>query len=133
MSRVTSRVPPSRRASSSSAAESAAPSTRRQRPGFEWRLVGAQLRDAIRKYDENYKNPDIKSQFGGDSWAGAAWQFEMIAESPIFQPVCFTMGHCPWKAGYDRGCTIRDRVDQGKFDDIKTEEWLADPSAAWVT
>lgn len=100
---------------------------------FEWRLVGAQIKQAIREYNPPKAWP--VEPLGGPTYElrGAKWQFELIADSPIFQPVCFTMGRCPWKAGYDRGCTIRGRVDEGKFDEIKTEEWLADPSAAWVT
>lgn len=85
---------------------------------FEWRLVAASLRQAIRDYipldQTNY------------------WQFQLIAESPIFQPVCFTVGKCPFKADFDRGCTIRKRVDEGKFDEIEPHEWLADPTAGWV-
>lgn len=95
---------------------------------FEWRLVASQLRQAIREFQ-------TAEVFGGGARLATpdAWQYEMIADSSIFQPVCFTLGHCPWKASFDRGCTIRSRVDEGKFDEIKTEEWLADPTAAWVT
>jgi len=86
---------------------------------FEWRLVAAQLRQAIRNYDSYH----IKH---------GNWQFETIADSPIFQPVCFTVGRCPFKADFDRGCTIRKRVDEGRFDEIETKEWLADPQAGWI-
>lgn len=85
---------------------------------FEWRLVAAQIREAIRLYTPT--NMDN------------IWQFEMIANSEIFRPVCFAMGKCPFKADFDRGCTIRERMDSGRQDEVKVEEWLADPRAGWV-
>jgi flavin-dependent thymidylate synthase len=99
---------------------------------FEWRLVGAQIVKAIGEYDSNYKHPGITSRFGGDSWDGSNWQFQMIADSNLFRPVCYAQGKCPFQADFDRGCTIRERVDAGRFDEIKTEEWLADPTAGWI-
>jgi flavin-dependent thymidylate synthase len=99
---------------------------------FEWRMLHADLRRAVREYDSNYKHPGVRSQFGGDSWDSSAWQFEYIAESPMFVPICFQKGACMFKASMDRGCTIRGRVDAGEFDKIKPEEWLMDPTAAWV-
>lgn len=89
---------------------------------FEWRMVAAGLKDAI----TNYNPEDLIPAAGG------SWQFQLIGESSIFQPVCFTMGKCPFTADFDRGCTIRERVDEGKFDEIKQGEWLADPTAGWV-
>jgi flavin-dependent thymidylate synthase len=80
---------------------------------FEWRLVGAQIRRAI----ANYKPHD--------------WQFRYIAEGELFRPVCYAMGHCPFTAEFDRGCTIRERVQRGEFDKIEDREWAADPTAAW--
>lgn len=98
---------------------------------FEWRLVAAQIKKAIREYGskgEVYR-PD-RPAFG--SHREVKWQFELIADSDIFRPVCFSVGRCPFKATFDRGCTIRERVDTGNFDLIKVEEWLADPTAGWV-
>lgn len=89
---------------------------------FHWRIVAAQLRQSIREYSlDNYRD----GQHLG-------WQFEYIAASRIFQPVCFTHGRCPFHADFDRGCTIRKRVDEGRFDEIEPKEWLADPRAAFV-
>lgn len=85
---------------------------------FEWRLVAAQIREAIRLYTPT--NMDH------------IWQFELIANSAIFSPVCFTMGKCPFKADFDRGCTIRERMDSGRQNEVRVEEWLADPRAGWV-
>ena len=130
---------------------------------FEWRLVAADLRDAIRKHiafvpdpysvrtERTVWKPDLSTaeNLGGDAFfvqdmvpseslvddcsgRSTGWQFRLIADSTLFQPVCFALGHCPFTADYDRGCTIRERVEAGKFDEIKTEEWLADPKAGWV-
>lgn len=95
---------------------------------FEWRLVAADLRRAIYEY----KPPALKGQAHTLEGYGSPWQFQLLAESEIFQPVCFSMGKCPFKADYDRGCTIRGRVDEGKFEEIHPREWLANPKAGWV-
>jgi len=105
---------------------------------FEWRLVAAQLRSAIVQYKGI--TPYAKLSWQEDEAGGShrmmettSWQFERIAGSPIFQPVCYSLGHCPFTADFDRGCTIRERVDAGRFDEIDMAEWLADPKAGWVT
>jgi flavin-dependent thymidylate synthase len=85
---------------------------------FEWRMVGAQIKQAIYEYISPNEAHD--------------WQFELIANSGLFKPVCFEMGHCPFQADFDRGCTIRERMDTGRANEVKTEEWLADPTAGWV-
>lgn len=69
-----------------------------------------------------------------------------LAGLNLFKPVCYQLGHCPFTAEFDRGCTIRDRVQafaaQGVPSQewsqivppefrIRTEEWLLDPRAAW--
>lgn len=91
---------------------------------FEWRLVANGIRDAIRGYGKS----DISPQMDDD----AAWQFKFIADSDIFRPVCFALGHCPFTAEFDRGCTIRERVQDGEFDKIEESEWMLDPTAGWV-
>jgi flavin-dependent thymidylate synthase len=95
---------------------------------FEWRLVGAQLVQAIRAYrNENTGDPEtLYSQSKHD------WQFTFLADSKLFRPVCYAMGKCPFQADFDRGCTIRERADRGAFDEIEAKEWLADPTAGWV-
>jgi flavin-dependent thymidylate synthase len=95
---------------------------------FEWRLVGAQIIKAL----ADYRPPHIPGQSQDvDGW-GSGWQFEYIAASPLFRPVCFAMGRCPFTAEFDRGCTIRGRVDEERFDQIEVREWMADPTAGWV-
>ena len=93
---------------------------------FEWRAWAGQVRDAIRDYDPRVQLGSAND--GGDY----NWQFRYIAESPIFQPICFNSGKCMFKASMDRGCTIRERVEAGRFDEIQVHEWAGDPTAAWV-
>lgn len=87
---------------------------------FEWRLVAAEMRRAIGVYSP---------------WAGfdGGWQYEFIADSDLFRPVCFAVGRCPFQADFDRGCTIRERMDTGRQDEVRDEEWMNDPTAGWVT
>lgn len=108
---------------------------------FIWRSVFIQMVQAIRDYQHDY--------FGQQH----AWQFELIAMSGVFAPVCYELGHCPFQAQVDRGCTIRDRVEafsragvpskewavgigrptyhESGVEVIYPHEWLSDPRAAW--
>lgn len=94
---------------------------------FEWRLVFLEIVKAINDY-----NPGEAFNSSGMFQASNAWQYKMIATSGLFRPVCFAQGRCPFKADFDRGCTIRERVDAGKMDEIKAEEYMFDPTSAWV-
>lgn len=84
---------------------------------FEWRLEVTELVHAIKNYRPRGRLDD-------------SWQFELIAESEVFRPVCYSLGHCPFNADFDRGCTIRPRVENQEFDKIDVREWLLDPAAA---
>lgn len=62
-----------------------------------------------------------------------------LASLRLFKPVCYEQGKCPFKATFDRGCTIRERVDRHErhgtpsreWHDIRVEEWMMNPRAAW--
>lgn len=95
---------------------------------FEWKAWAASFRQALAEYE-----PDANVAAYWNAPSSNQWQFQYIANSPIFVPICFNTGQCMFKAQMDRGCTIRERVEAGRFDEIKTEEWAADPSAGWVT
>lgn len=84
---------------------------------FEWRVEFSELVNAIR----NYRPLNMLDY---------AWQFETIADSELFRPICYALGKCPFNADFDRGCTIRPRVEEGKFNLIDPAEWLMDPKAA---
>jgi len=86
---------------------------------FPWRLLLSSVVHCLGEYNPQWPSP-----------ARTAWQWQMISKDDLFRPVCFRLGHCPWGEEMARPCTIRDRVDEGKFDEIKIEEWLLDPNAA---
>lgn len=88
---------------------------------YEWRLVIAQLVESLHMYD-----PPVPHDLLSPSYR---WQWTLIATSDVFKPVCYSMGKCPFKASFDRGCTIRERVDRGAFDEIDDAEWKLDPAA----
>lgn len=110
---------------------------------FHWRTVFMQIRESIRTY--------LPSISDGEMWVDQDdnWQFELIANT-AFVPQCYLQGRCPFKADFDRGCTIRGRVDQferrgvpsKEWEDSTTmdlygiypidrSEWANDPQAAW--
>lgn len=95
---------------------------------WEWRLIAAGVVEAIREY----KGLALASGPGASVYVGNAWQFQLIADSPMWQPICFSTGRCMFKAHADRGCTIRERVEAGDFAAISAEEWALDPTAGWV-
>lgn len=98
---------------------------------FEWKLVAADLFKAVSGYRGQVMEYGVDSE-RGLSEETDAWQWREIATSPIFRPVCFAAGKCPFQAGFDRGCTIRERVEAGRFDEIDDAEWMLDPKAGFV-
>jgi flavin-dependent thymidylate synthase len=132
---------------------------------FEWRIVFHGIVNAI-----NYYTPDFSwayqfadPEYLAIEWADHhRWQFEALATSGLFRPVCYKIGHCPVQADFDRACTIRERVEvrarngstdssqwhkpflgdksymagglgpDYKDDGIHTYEWMTDPAAARV-
>lgn len=128
---------------------------------FVWRVVFAGVVDSIRNYGADDRRCFTESDgtcvsTGLCMHSAERWQFETIANSNYFRPVCYAQGKCPFKADFDRGCTIRGRVDQNAkigrpaeewgepwgtdgrvipvkpvIEGIRTEEWLLDPQAAF--
>jgi flavin-dependent thymidylate synthase len=110
---------------------------------FEWKEFWqgpTGVINAIKNHDDGHDQMELDR-----------WQFELIAE--VFQPACYLAGKCPFKAEFDRGCTIRERVDLNHKHGIPAEwwgddhysgdgsdlirgidraEWLSDPKAAWL-
>jgi hypothetical protein len=83
---------------------------------FHWRHVFNEMIKAIRNYGQ-LESVDISEM--GDARVrtiqGAesehAWQFRALADSELWRPVCYLLGHCPFKASFDRFCSIRDRIE----------------------
>lgn len=88
---------------------------------FEWRLVFAQIAKALREYA--YKLKDSRFPTGHPDF----WQFEFIANQ--LRPNCYQTGSCGFMAEFDRGCTIRERVEfrskagARDFHDGLSEQW----------
>ena len=98
---------------------------------FEWRIVLAKLVEAIREYgkDKTYQGGDADRSLhpvreGDKAVCSSAWQFEALAD--IFRPVCYLEGKCPFKADFDRKCSIRDRVDANANANRPSTEWGKD-------
>jgi len=94
-------------------------------------MEGVSGRDVMGKWEDKFR-----------------WQYQKITDD-VFVPACYQAGRCPFKADFDRGCTIRGRVEEfasrgvpsKDWDSLQTrnegtairrEEWLADPKAGWV-
>jgi len=96
---------------------------------FEWRAVFMEIIRAIRDYG-------IPNRRGEDGpVTDDAWQWELIAEPKAytFTPICYRLGRCAFMSHLDRGCTIRERVNDGLFEDIDPAEWMANPWAGITT
>ena len=89
---------------------------------FEWRSVFMGIMKAIKDHQSDYYLKDGNQD---------GWQWELIAQprSHTFTPICYRMGHCAFMSTIDRGCTIRERVNAGQFDQIDPAEWMANPWA----
>jgi flavin-dependent thymidylate synthase len=86
---------------------------------FHWRDVFNQVVTAIKSYPgPNKHNGDTSSDMSG-YW----WQFEMLADSPLFRPVCYQLNRCPFQASFDRGCSIRQRVELNALHGRPSSEW----------
>lgn len=94
---------------------------------FEWRVVFAKIVQAIREHNLVQVKPkgDGHSKYQHDRW-----QWEHIADSAPFRPICYKTGQCQFGADFDRHCSIRDRVNEGRFEEINPAEWLANHAAA---
>lgn len=121
---------------------------------FEWRLVFLRIIKAIAEYTPDFSwIADIRArEHVEDEWEDSSrWQFQEIAQSSLFRPACYQVGHCPFNASFDRSCTIRERVEffskngvpSSEWDEpveignqlfphsgIDPKEWLLDPAAA---
>lgn len=72
---------------------------------FEWRIVFSQIAKALREYGHEPGGPNGESM----PTSADAWQFAFIADQ--LRPNCYQTGSCGFMAQFDRGCTIRDRVE----------------------
>ena len=99
---------------------------------FEWRAVFMGMMQAIREYG-NVAVPHF--QEGEIDIIDDNWQWQLISEPKAytFTPICYRLGRCAFMSHLDRGCTIRERVNDGQFDEIDPMEWMANPWAGITT
>lgn len=77
---------------------------------FEWRLFFAALSTALRTYrDKPNQDRTVGDYTEGGTPRNDAWQFQLIADA--LRPNCYQTGSCGFMAKFDRGCTIRERVE----------------------
>jgi thymidylate synthase (FAD) len=87
---------------------------------FPWRQIFAGVAKALRARGEDGAL-GIHDNEGAVAHDG--WQYNAFAD--LMRPVCYQQGKCGFMAKFDRGCTIRNRVD--------ANERLGRPSSEWHT
>jgi flavin-dependent thymidylate synthase len=97
---------------------------------FVWRKVFSQMIHEIRQYPFQPSHVYLEEGGPGDSQNFQHVLVGTLLTEGHFAPVCYGLGHCPFTADFDRRCTIRERVQEGRFEDINPHEWLLNPAAA---
>jgi flavin-dependent thymidylate synthase len=114
---------------------------------FDWRVLFGGVAKAFRERAREEAGY-MRTLGGNDVDSEDGWQYELFAGA--IRPVCYQQGKCGFMAKFDRGCTIRSRVDQyeragipsSEWDKgslmpligaINPREWAADPAAARIT
>lgn len=98
---------------------------------FHWRDVFTQMREQVRTYTPDFSWIDAHGYLMKDLRAATEqqwerkfrWQFEALTDTVWWKPACYQMGHCPFNASFDRGCTIRDRVTLNARVGRPSSEW----------
>jgi len=94
---------------------------------MHWRDVFTQIKDCIAIYTPDFswlETFEFNRSVYADAWEEKhRWQFELLANSGLFKPACYQQGHCPFKASFDRGCTIRERVDLNALSGRESSDW----------
>jgi flavin-dependent thymidylate synthase len=90
---------------------------------FEWRSVAIGIVKAIREYGVR-----VKPNKNDGLWrpmVDTSWQWDLIG-TPVaktFTPVCYKANKCVFMGKLDRGCTIRDRVQEFAHQGVPSSEW----------
>jgi flavin-dependent thymidylate synthase len=84
---------------------------------FEWRMVWVRMLEAMRAYCTGFAClEDSHDHEGCDNW-------QWIAISELFRPVCYYTGNCQFLADFDRKCSIRNRVMANAEIGRPSSEW----------
>lgn len=96
---------------------------------FDWRILFGGVARAFRERAQHappamahgkatYVRP---TRMGWDGPSFDGWQYELFADA--IRPVCYQQGKCGFMAKFDRGCTIRNRVDANADLGRSSAEW----------
>jgi len=92
---------------------------------FEWRQIFAGVAKALRDRGANYAAQPYEVRPSADHAAVVdrmdGWQYKAFAD--LLRPVCYQQGKCGFMAKFDRGCTIRGRVDAFEENRIPSTHW----------
>lgn len=93
---------------------------------FHWRLVFSGIVHAIRTYDPMPMTEGARQKMTAMGWEDKRWQYRALADSGMFKPVCYQLNRCPFKASFDRHCSIRDRVNAFVSEGVDSKQWHED-------
>lgn len=85
---------------------------------FHWRQMFAGVAKALR---EHVSPLSLMSDTDRGAYTDDGWQFQLFADA--IRPVCYQQGKCGFMAKFDRGCTIRERVDAFEKAGVPSSEW----------
>jgi flavin-dependent thymidylate synthase len=88
---------------------------------FEWRIVWVRMLEAMREYCTCHPDRHPDASVAGVPYDCDNWQWVAISE--LFRPVCYYMGTCQFQADFDRKCSIRDRVLANAAQGRPSSEW----------
>lgn len=89
---------------------------------FPWRVLFGGVAKALRERGRNYAAPSYDISTPGVSMTRTdGWQYKAFAD--LLRPVCYQQGSCGFMAQFDRGCTIRERVDANEKAGRPSSEW----------
>lgn len=89
---------------------------------FEWRQIFAGVARALR--DRGSEGEYYPSRDGGlPVWQPFLdnWQYKEFAK--LMRPMCYQEGACKMMASFDRGCTIRSRVNDFAAAGVPSDQW----------
>lgn len=91
---------------------------------FEWRQIFAGVAKALRERGENsvaYNRYVTGYDYPGVSVGMDGWQYRELAK--MMRPMCYQEGACKMMASFDRGCTIRERVNAFAAEGVPSVDW----------
>jgi len=87
---------------------------------FDWRQIFGGVAKALRERAHASGGPAPWPELED------GWQYKAFAD--LMRPVCYQQGRCGFMAKFDRGCTIRERVDANEKLGRPSSEWHTDSS-----